>query len=432
MAMENKIVDLEKERKAIAASAKYDELLPLLATTEKGGITGTLSNLILIIGNDPFLSSMLAYDEFQHAEVMTHAAPSPFDEKDKLPGPFPRLWTKADVSHVQSYIQRTWTQQAKKGDVEDAMGAVAHSRRYHPVKDWINGLVWDRQDRLIDWLRYTFGVESTPYHDDVAMCFLIAAVRRVRQPGVKFDHMPVLEGDQGIGKSTAIKMLFGDEWFTDSLHSSLENKDAALGLQGVWCVEFAEIEQIIRAEVEVIKAFLSRPVDRFREPYGRNYVSHARQCVMIGTTNDHDYLRDASGNRRFWPIACKWVNLNWLAENRDQIWAEAAFREASGESHWLTEADVISEATAAQTARNQEDVWEEKIKSFLDNRKSAKTAEILSDALFIPVKDQERRQQMRVAAIMKRNGWQQRVGKEVDEYGNWKSSRQWFAGEVVV
>lgn len=430
MSQSPNIIDLNKERKAAELQAKVQELIPALATSEKGNILGILSNLILIIGNDPHLSGMCAYDEFQHNAVLRYAAPSPFDDAPALPGPFPRQWTAADVSHVQSYIQRVWTRQAKKSEVEDAMFAVASSRRYHPVRDWLDSLKWDNEKRVIEWLSMTFGCERDAYHDEVAVCFLVAAVRRIRQPGVKFDHMPVLEGAQGIGKSTAIKTLFGTDWFTDSLPSSLESKDASLGLQGVWCIEFAEIEQIIRAEVEVIKAFLSRSTDRFRAPYGRNFISYPRQCVMIGTTNDRDYLRDASGNRRFWPVWCNWVNLNWLAVNREQLWAEAADMERRGEGHWLTEANTIIQATNQQAERQQEDVWEEKVKNFLESKKEAKTAEVMSEALFIPIKDQERRQQMRVSAIMKRMGWRQKVTKEMVA-GKEKSVRIWTADDAA-
>jgi predicted P-loop ATPase len=396
----------------------------LLAKSDKNEIHNNVSNIILIIGHDPVLLKMCGYDEFQCLHVIHHPAPSPFDNDPDLPGPYPRAWSAADVSHTQAYIQRTWIKAAKKTDVEDAMVAVATSRRYHPVKDWLDSLKWDGEPRLNQWLQKTFGTRDGDYENDVASCFLIAAVRRVRSPGIKFDHMAVFEGVQGIGKSTAIKILFGEKWFTDSLPAALENKDAALGLQGVWCIEFAEIEQIIRNEVEVIKAFLSRSVDRFRAPYARTYLTHPRQCVMVGTTNDKDYLRDATGNRRFWPIWCEFVDLEWIAGNREQIWAEAATREAAGEDHWICDVNSTEQAKEAQQDRQQEDVWEDKVKAYLLGKPTARTADILSEALFIPVKDHNRREQMRVAGILKRLGWSIHVMKEGDRsYREWRDPK---------
>lgn len=394
----------------------------MLARTDKLQIVSNVSNIILILGYDPVLAGMCGYDEFQCLSVIRHAAPSPISEAPDLPGPYPRAWGPADVGHIQSYIQRTWVGSAKRSDVEDAMVAVAASSRFHPVKDWLKGLKWDNTPRLNLWLQKAFGAADNDYHCDVASCFLIAAVRRVMQPGVKFDHMPVLEGSQGIGKSTAIKVLFGEDWFTDSLPAALDSKDAALGLQGTWCVEFAEIEQIIRAEVEIIKAFLSRSVDRFRAPYGRTYMTYPRQCVMIGTTNDNEYLRDATGNRRFWPITCKFVEIEWLTENREQLWAEAAAREARGENHWLRETESISQAHEVQENRQQEDVWEEKVKDYTFGKRTCRTSDILSDSLFIQIKDQTRREQMRVAAIMKRLGWKMQVVRDEKRiFRQWKS-----------
>ena len=393
------VVDLGFKRSA----AKLDQML---AKTEKNQVIGNVSNLILIIGHDPVLSGLCGYDEFQCLPVIHNPAPSPIDDAPSLPGPYPRAWSAADVSQIQSYIQRIWVSGAKKGDVEDAMNAVAASRRFHPIRDWLDGLTWDREPRLNQWLRKAFGADDTEYVEDVSSCTLIAAVRRVRKPGCKFDHMPVLEGAQGIGKSTAVKALFGAQFFTDNLPLALESKDAALGLQGAWCVEFAEIEQLIRAEAEIAKAFLSRSVDRFRAPYGKTFLSYPRQCVFIGTTNDSDYLRDATGNRRFWPILCRFVEIDWITTNREQIWAEAAYRESLGEDHWLSEETTIKQAAEAQQDRQQEDVWEDCVKLFLVGKTDTSTADVLTDALKIPIERQTRREQIRVSAIMKKLQWQ--------------------------
>jgi predicted P-loop ATPase len=259
---------------------------------------------------------------------------------------------------------------------------------------------------------------------------LIAAVRRVRQPGVKFDHLVVLEGGQGIGKSTAISTMFGPEWTTDDLPPDLGNKDAALALSGVWCIELAEIEQLIRSEAETVKAFLSRSIDRFRPPYGRHVVTVPRQSVMVGTTNSSDYLRDTTGNRRIWPVQClstETADVDWIAEHRDQLWAEAAHRERTGEAIWLDDVAVRGRAVSEQADRVVEDPWDDKVASYvlLPRRHiGVKTADILVDGVFVTTPLQTRSAQMRVAAILKRLGWKQ--GKPEWDSEEGKTKRLWY------
>ena len=408
--------DLAGARAADERRQRLAALDQQLSRSDKGVVLGCVSNLILILGSDPELHGLLGYNEFTSAAVMHRAAPSPLDEVPALPGPFPRSWGPADVSHVQAYIQRVWTRQAGGQDTEAAMLAVASGRRFHPPRDWLAGLTWDGTRRLEKWLVKAFGAPDDEYHSAVGSKFLIAAVARVRRPGVKFDHMPILEGPQGIGKSRAIRRLAGDEWFTDSLPSALESRDAALGLQGAWFVEFGEIEQIIRTEVEVIKAFLSRSVDRFRAPYGRNFLSYPRQSVLIGTTNDSAYLRDSSGNRRFWPVACQFADADWVSENREQLFAEAAALEGAGTDFWMHEADVSDRAQGHQADRMMEDAWEARIMRAVSHGFPVTIPELLSNALEIPTAQQGKREQMRVSDILRKHGWRRRLvrdGKDV-------------------
>ena len=196
-------------------------------------------------------------------------------------------------------------------------------------------LQWDGKPRIDHWLVNTFDCDNTDYHRAVSAKFLIASVRRVMHPGCKFDHMMILEGFQGLGKSTVLRKLFGDDNFTDQIPDDLKSKDASMSLMGVWCLEFSEIDHLIRSEVEVIKAFLSRQIERFRPPYGRGFIDRPRQIVMVGTTNLDDYLKDSTGNRRFWPVSCKTASVEFIEANRDQLWAEAVYREKIKETIWL-------------------------------------------------------------------------------------------------
>jgi predicted P-loop ATPase len=161
--------------------------------------------------------------------------------------------------------------------------------------------------------------------------------------------------------------------------------------------------------VEVIKAFLSRSTDRYRPPYGKHYVERARQGVLIGTTNTTDYLRDVSGNRRIWPVRCEHVELEWLAENREQLWAEAAARETAGESVWLDDVTIREQATQAQAERMTDDVWSEPVEDWLRGKVEVTTADALTSALGIPRERQSRKEEMRVAAILSKAGWERVV-----------------------
>lgn len=425
------IINLADARAAEDRRQRLKELEDTLKKSDRGAVLATGSNLQLIINFDPVLAGLCGYNEFICAPVLHRAPPLPYDEALPAPGPYPRPWTDADVSYVSSYIERVWTDRGGPLIVERAMEAVANTHRFHPVRDWLATLVWDGVPRIERWLQIGFGAPNDSYHNDAGAKLLIASVRRVRRPGCKFDHMAVFEGPQGIGKSTVVKALYGGDWFTDALPAKLESADAGLGLQGVWCVEFAEIEQIIRAEVEIIKAFLSRSVDRFRAPYGRRFLTYPRQCVLVGTTNDTAYLRDTTGNRRFWPLKCPIAAPGWVAENRDQLWAEAAARESEGADHWLTEVESIRMAGELQFARVQDDPWDEPIGRFVEHLTTTTIPEVLSHQFHIEAAAQTKRDQMRVAECLKKLGWLRQVQRDPKaEGGSGQMRRFWVKNET--
>jgi putative DNA primase/helicase len=386
---------------------------------DDGKALATLSNGMLILSGDPNLRGMLGYDEFSSQHLLMRAPPVSEAGDMPLPGPYPRPWTPADVAYVQAYLQRVHAPRYNRQNTEDAMLAEAEKRRFHPVRDWLNGLKWDGFSRIDEWLSRAFGAPKDSYTRAVGAKFLIAAVRRVRQPGCKFDTVPVLEGGQGIGKSRAVKALFGESWFSDAMPDDLAGKDAAMALLGVWGLEWGEIEQLIRSEPETVKAFLSRGVDRYRPPYGKAYIERPRQGVLIGTTNAQDYLRDITGNRRIWPISCQHADPDWVAENREQLWAEAAARERAGEALWIDDEEAQKTAVTAQNERMIEDVWTDHVRKILFNRTYVTVAEILSH-LNVPRERQGKREQMRVGAILTSEGWKRR-----SEWSGSKTYRVW-------
>jgi len=389
------------------------ELHARMDTNDKGVPHPHLGNVLLCLALDPVLAGLLAYNEFLEEQQATRAPP-PLNPADApAAGPYPRAIRRADVVSITAYLQRTYMPRLQRGVVEDAVSAEAERQRFHPVRDWLASLRWDGVNRLDGWMCRAFGAADTPYTRGVAAKTLIAAVRRVRQPGCKFDTMPVLEGVQGAGKSRTVRRLFGEDWFTDSMPPDLKSKDGAQAVLGVWCVEFAEIEHLIRTDTETLKAFLSRPVERFRPPYEKTFLKRGRECVFIGTTNAADYLRDTTGNRRIWPIACEYADEQWVAENRTQLWAEAAQREAAGEIVWLEE-DARAEAMEAQADRIMEDVWAERVRAWLREERQRGEPHItvpavLAGCLGLLARDMDKRAEMRAAMILAREGLRRAV-----------------------
>jgi hypothetical protein len=246
--------------------------------------------------------------------------------------------------------------------VKEAVYTAANHHRYHPVRDYLDGLKWDGVPRIDKWLSTYGGADDTPYTNAVGALVLTAAVRRVRQPGCKFDETLVLEGEQGDNKSGGLKVLaVKPEWFSDSLSFNLRGREAIEQTTGVWIVEIPELRGLRASDRDKRKAFQSRDTDSARLAYGYTVTRARRQYVPIATTNDISYLDDLTGNRRFWPVAHIKFDLEALERDRDQLWAEAAAREASGASIRLPE-----ELWAAAAAEQQARMFENPFLSVLD------------------------------------------------------------------
>lgn len=400
-----------------------------LASGEKGTLP-TLANALILLGNDPALRGLCAYNDFAHEHVITRPAPTFEDGAALLPGPYPRPWGPEDVALVQGFLQRLWCSRFNKMTAEDAMLAAAALNRFHPVREWLAKLKWDGVERIDRWLHLAFGCPADAYHAAVGSKFLVAAVRRVLLPGCKFDSMLVLEGLQNLGKSRACAALAGSDWFSDSLEHDLGKRDAAIGLNGKWIIELGELDSLIRSEVETVKAFLSRSTDRFRPLYGKSFIDRPRQGVLIGTTNQHDYLRDSTGNRRFWPARCEKAEHAWIAEVREQLWAEAIGREAEGEALWLDESTVRNRANSHQSERLAEDVWANRIRDWItQGSRTEVRADLALVALGVTVEKQTRAAEMRVTSVLRADGWAPHVYRPRPGA---KTIRSWFAPGTVL
>jgi predicted P-loop ATPase len=246
-----------------------------------------------------------------------------------------------------------------------AIQTVARDHVFHPVRDYLNSLRWDGTKRIGSWPSTYLGVPKSDYSFAVGSRWLISAVARIYSPGSKADCCVILEGLQGIKKSTALKIL-GGEWFSDEI-ADLGSKDSALQAMGVWIIEIAELDSMSRGDIGSIKAFMSRSTDRFRPPYARHLIKSPRQCVFAGSVNNSTYLRDETGGRRFWPIACTRLMIDELERDRDQIWAEAVVSYRAGASWWLDSPELNLLAEREQSDRYEGDSWDDIIAAWVKN-----------------------------------------------------------------
>lgn len=315
-------------------------------------------------------------------------------------------WRALDDSDILEIYEAAHEEgnQWSRDMIQDAVVRTAQLElnRVHLLRDYLDGLEWDGRPRIDEWLADYLGAESCPHSSAVGAKWLISAVARVFQPGCKADHMLVLEGKQGIGKSTALNILAG-EWFADDL-PDIRSKDAKQYLAGHWIIEIAELAALLKIDVEFIRGFISTKIDIYRASYGRNTKRHPRQCIFAGTTNSDEYLTDTAGNRRFWPVATGEIDLMQLRLDRNDLWAEAVYRYKQGEQWWL-EPDL--EAVAADEAgkRQQVDVWQDKIEDFLTGKTAVTVPQILEQCLCIFSSKQTHDHRTRIGKCLAMAGW---------------------------
>lgn len=312
-----------------------------------------------------------------------------------------REWTDNDDLRLTRQIQaEVYVPRMTVETVHSALRLTAHRQRKNELTEWLDSLAWDGTFRCERLLADGFGAHDKPYHAEVGRCFLLGMVARAYRPGCKVDTMPILEGAQGTGKSSALRIL-GGEWFAEC-HESITTKDFYQVLKGAWLVEISEMHSFDRSEVERIKGIISCGVDRYRAPYGRNAEDHPRQSVFAGTTNRDDWQRDDTGARRFWAVRCGAIDAAWLAVHREQLFAEAVHRFRAGESWWSV---PTVEAAAEADERRPRDAWEDLLRTWLDDGRQYTMTQILSGCLDIPPARQDRVSQLRVGSALRALGW---------------------------
>jgi predicted P-loop ATPase len=325
-----------------------------------GRIVGSAANLRHILLGVDDVKGLFAFNEFSHRVELTRAPP--WQERSGIK--YPRPAVDVDYTRLRVWLEDVVEVSFPKDDVGALVWSLADLQAFHPVRDYLEGLTWDRTPRLDTWLVRHGGADDTAYVRAASAAWAISAVARAYRPGCKVDSMPVLEGEQGIGKSTLLRTLVGSEWFLDHL-PEIGSKDAAIILGKAWVHEFSELSALTRADVEPIKQFLTQANDVYRPPYGRDTVEVSRSCVFIATTNRNDYLRDSTGNRRFNPVELKRADVAGVAAERDQLWAEAVARFKAGEPWHFTHADVRAEAQRQQADRLLPEAWAPEIEKHL-------------------------------------------------------------------
>lgn len=346
-----------------ASESTSPEWQSKLAYDKMGNLKNTLTNLLLIVQNDPQLKGVVFNQLSDGMEIRDDIAPVPWKHPSKF-------WRDADDKQIISYIETRYGAFSNR-NYDIAIGKVTDDRSYHPIRDYLAALpAWDQTPRIETLLIDYLGAPDNCYVRAVTRKTLCAAVKRVLQPGVKFDTMLVLNGPQGVGKSTLIAKL-GGEWFNDSLSlNDTRDKTAAEKLQGFWIMEIGELAGLRKAEVETLRSFLSRQNDIYRASFGKRATPHLRQCVFFGTTNEESgYLRDTTGNRRFWPVKTpgNGYKHSWQLTQReiDQIWAEALFYVQQGEKiHLDSEIDAL--AKEEQREAMETDEREGLVREYLD------------------------------------------------------------------
>lgn len=360
----NEVLEIIDEKKYLTNSDHWKSKLRISPTT--GAYKKSTTNGELILQNDEYLKDMLQYDTFEKVTKLKRLPQWRSNDDTNY------YWGDLDTIHVKSYIDKCYNIQFSTDILDEVIEKEAYQHKFHPIKSFIESKKWDGIKRVetlfIDYL----GADDTHYNRQVAKKWVMGAVARVYKPGIKFDTMTVLYGGQGIGKSTVAKKM-GNSWYNQSL-KSFKGDEALKKVQGSWIVEIEELSAFQSSTIEEIKSFVTAIIDVYRPSYGKRVERHPRQCVFIGTTNNYEFLKDKTGNRRFWPVTTNETKVtkspfDELTEDIvQQIYAEAKvyFDENPTEEILLLDKEADKVALQMQNEHAEKDALIGEVEDFLE------------------------------------------------------------------
>jgi putative DNA primase/helicase len=388
---------------------------------KRGQLIPTIMNAIAILANDDAWEDVLGYDLM--AEAVVALKTPPWHPTDRTARDAPGAWRDVDTTRTASWLARMHNLYLHSGTVRDAIEIVARKKSFHPIRSWFEKLEWDGHRRADTLLVRHAHVRDSKYVRAVTGKWLISAVARVMNPGCKADHVLVLEGEQRVGKSLFFRTLTGnDDWYLET-GVDFGSREAMQVISRKWIVELAELDSIGRAALSRTKQFITTQVDTFRPPYGREVVNRPRMCVLGGTINDFEYLRDDTGGGRWWgcrsaATLTNKINIKAIASEREQIFAEVFARWKKGEPWHLTNYKVIGLAADEQEDRRVQDPWEPRIAKALASPKlraeGTTTYDLLTKVIGLSYGELARAQEMRMGCVLRTLGWQ-RTARRTDQ-----------------
>lgn len=399
--------------------AKLTDIPDLQFVGDTQRLQKTIINLVSLFYRDENLIDLFRYNEFNCSFEYSRDFTWPDHERKIQVG---KRIEEEDLVFIQYYLAKNKLLEMGIEKIRNALLEKASRDSYHPVKFYLSKLEWDGIKRLDEWLIKGCGVEDNIYTRQVGRKWIIAAVSRIEHPGIKFDNVLTLEGLENIGKSSSLRVL-GGEWFTDSISLLQKEQDIVAKMVGNWFIELAEMKGIRKQETEFIKGFLSCQYDEQRLAFRRDPKKYPRQSVFAGTSNNMAYLLDADGNRRFWPVYCTKINLKWIKENRDQLFAEA--KEIYKKGIWPMNEDgekLFLEGEVLELAKNNQkmrlgtdEVMEDAITKYLIGKNEITMLEILTECFKYDKKDLTNRpQSMVIGRILKKLGFEKKERKSGD------------------
>lgn len=356
--------------------------------------------------NDPLLNDLIAYNELKH----TFQFIKDFEGINK-----DDYFEDDHMAILKWYFVRVHDIQLSDILITQFLQLEGRKRVINPIKEWLKDIKWDGIYRLDSWLHLYAGCDLNIYTSKVGRILLCGAVKRIMDPGCKFDYMVILEGEQGTMKSTLFEILGGDYYV--SLSFGPHEKEIVENIQGAWIIEIADMNGFKKQEIEWLRAFITRKSDRCRMPYARASKDFSRQTIFVATTNpsgDNEYLKDDTGNRRFLPILTGKLNIQGLKDTRDQLFAEAYIKYKDELLYLTGDAELL--AKEEQGKREETDVWTSPIRSWLVNKVVSTTADILVNCLHIDLNRATLYDKIRIGKVMKKLKW----FRKQNSFGEWE------------